>query len=95
VTLEITIAELSIPEGFSPNSNGKNDKWVITGLEAYPENSIKVFNRWGNEVFAAAPYKYSWDGSSVSGGKVPAGTYYYVLDLGNGKKLTGYVFVAR
>jgi gliding motility-associated-like protein len=95
VTLEITIAELSIPEGFSPNSNGKNDKWVITGLEAYPQNSIKVFNRWGNEVFAAAPYKYSWDGSSVSGGKVPAGTYYYVLDLGNGKKLTGYVYVAR
>jgi gliding motility-associated-like protein len=94
VTIDITIAELKIPQGFSPNGNSKNDKWVINGLEAYPENSLKVFNRWGNEVYSAAPYKYSWDGTSISGGRVPAGTYYFVLDLGNGQRKTGYVFVA-
>lgn len=77
---------LVIPGGFSPNGDGIADTWVIQGLENYPEASVLIFNRWGNEVFSADPYANDWNGASANGlaaGDVlPAGTYWYMLDLG-------------
>jgi len=59
-----------------------------------------IFNRWGNQVFKAAPYKNDWDGKSTNGltisgsDRVPAGTYFFVIDLGNGRRETGSFYVA-
>jgi gliding motility-associated-like protein len=93
---------LQIPEIFSPNGDGKNDTWEIKGLENYPNNNVTVFNRWGDQVFKAEPYKNDWDGTntgdkSILGkGALPAGTYYFILDLGNGDKpITGYVQITK
>ncbi|MCP2937616.1 gliding motility-associated C-terminal domain-containing protein, partial [Salmonella enterica subsp. enterica serovar Typhimurium] len=65
-------------------------------------NSIVIFNRWGDQVYSAAPYKNDWEGinkgaKSVLGyGQLPASTYYYVFDKGDGSKpLTGYVQLTR
>ena len=49
-----------IPEGFSPNGDGINDLFVIKGLDMYPHNSIVIFNRWGDKVFAASPYQNTY-----------------------------------
>ena len=50
------LVPLHIPNGFSPNSDGFNDAFVIEGLDQYPDNAIIIiFNRWGDEVFSAAP----------------------------------------
>lgn len=78
-----------IPEGFSPNGDGVNDLFVIRGISHFPENNIVIFNRWGNKVFEAAPYQDTWDGKStmglhIGGEDLPVGTYFYVLELGDG-----------
>ncbi|MHB8259743.1 MAG: ice-binding family protein [Bacteroidia bacterium] len=81
-----------IPEGFSPNGDGINDLFVIRGIEYYPLNTFTIFNRWGDEVFSAKPYQSTWDGKSTKGVRVggddlPVGTYFYILDLGNGSSI--------
>jgi gliding motility-associated-like protein len=74
--------EVMIPASFSPNNDGFNDTWMI----ARPFGttiSVKVFNRWGNEVYSSAEYKNDWRGKGVSnflGEDVPEGTYYYVVE---------------
>ena len=99
ITIDIDGTDLLIPEAFTPNRNGKNDLWIIRGLASFPDNKVTIFNRWGNKVYEAAPYNNDWDGLSNSnlttgGARVPAGSYFYVLELGNGKRFTGLVFVA-
>jgi len=90
-----------IPEGFSPNADGINDVFFIRGLDYYPGNSITIFNRWGDKVFDANPYKNDWDGTSalglrVGGNVLPEGTYFYVLDLGNGNPVyKGTIYLTR
>ena len=78
---------IRIPNGFSPNSDGFNDTYVIEGLDEYPDNEIIIFNRWGDRVFSANPYLNDWDGTAtnkqlkITGEQVTEGTYYYILDL--------------
>ncbi|MFY7732358.1 MAG: gliding motility-associated C-terminal domain-containing protein [Bacteroidia bacterium] len=82
----------SIPEGFSPNSDGINDLFVIKGIENYPTLSVNIYNRWGSLVFEASPYLNNWNGKSnsgvtVGGDDLPIGTYFYIIDLGNGSPI--------
>jgi gliding motility-associated-like protein len=79
-----------IPEGFSPNGDGINDFLIIENIEKYDQNSIIIFNRWGNIVYKKSKYSNSepWDGIANRGirigqGPVPAGIYLYILDLGD------------
>jgi gliding motility-associated-like protein len=93
--------QFSVPEGFSPNGDGVNDQFVIKGIERFKGNKLVVFNRWGNAVHESSPYNNEWDGSTkqdiqLGGDKLPVGTYYYVLDLGDGTKpYTGYIYLNR
>lgn len=90
----ITENELIIPSGFSPNGDGIADLWEIQGLAAYPGNSITIFNRWGSELWKASPYGNDWNGTAD--GEVPAGVYFYQLDLGNGEEpVSGYIQLNR
>jgi gliding motility-associated-like protein len=91
---------LTIPDAFSPNGDGINDFYVIENLLSYPGNKFQVFNRWGNKVLDRSPYVNDWDGTSqfgaMFGEKLPESTYYYVLDLGDGKETyTGFIFLRR
>ncbi|MEO8069330.1 MAG: gliding motility-associated C-terminal domain-containing protein [Flavobacteriales bacterium] len=91
---------LIIPDAFSPNRDGTNDTYVIDGLQFYPNNSIKVFNRWGSPVLERSPYNNDWDGRSENslnwGEELPESTYYYILDLGDGSDpYTGYIYLKR
>lgn len=104
-TIYITIndeLDVIIPNGFTPNGDNYNDTFVIQHLEQYPNNSIVIFNRWGDKVYEAAPYLNDWDGSSagakmkITGEQVVDGTYYFVLDLGNGDELiNGFIDLRR
>lgn len=81
-----------IPDGFSPNGDGINDFFVIRGIENYPKNTLTIYNRWGNNVFEASPYHSTWKGESTKGtrigeDKLPTGTYFYLLDLGDKSKI--------
>lgn len=83
------VPDFHIPDGFSPNGDGTNDLFVIRGILNFPGNTFMIYNRWGNKVFEANPYTNTWDGKSdgglsVGGDQLPVGTYFYVLDLGDG-----------
>jgi gliding motility-associated-like protein len=101
--LDSDACEPVIPDGFSPNDDGANDKFVIPGIEAYKNNSVKIFNRWGNVVFEATGYQNQWDGTTnkafgllESDGRVPDGTYFYIIDLGDGSMpRSGNIYINR
>jgi len=88
----------TVPEVFTPNGDGHNDLFEIKGLDSYPNNSLQIFNRWGNPVYFAKPYKNDWDGTPNTAGKtgtskLPTATYFYILDLGDDDKtiLRGFI----
>ena len=80
--------------GFSPNGDGQNDFFTIKGISQYPNNELAVFNRWGTEVFKMKGYKNAWDGTWKDK-ELPDGTYFYVLQDGEGKKYQGFVQISR
>ncbi len=86
---------LEIFDGFSPNGDGVNDFFKISGLQNYPDHVLIVYNRWGNKVLEVANYQNDWNGV-WKGKDLPDGTYFYHLDLGDGKKpKSGYVQINR
>jgi gliding motility-associated-like protein len=95
----VTEFKFLVPNAFSPNGDGINDYFEILGIEYYEGNSITIINRWGNKVYEAKDYGISttpkfWDGRANTGVRVgddelPTGTYYYILELGNGEKPIG------
>jgi gliding motility-associated-like protein len=78
---------LVIPTTFSPNEDGINDTWEITGAEVFPNCYVQIFNRWGQEVYQAIGYnsKKAWDGASKEGA-VSEGVYFYVVKLRDTEK---------
>lgn len=92
--------ELTVPGGFSPNGDGINETLIIDGLDAYPNNSLTIFNRWGDIVYTSAPYNNDWGGEAegkgtLSGEEVVTGTYFYVLDLGDGTMMNGSIEIKK
>jgi len=80
---------------FTPNGDGVNDTWDIPALAAYPDCTLNIFNRYGTLVYNSIGYAKAWDGN-YNGKPLPVGTYYYVLDLKNGKKpMSGPVTILR
>ena len=94
VFVEVLCDELTIFSGFSPNGDGVNEVFTILGIEAFPNNRVCVFNRWGNQVFQQDGYRNTWTGD-FNGKLLPDGTYFYVVDDGEGKKYSGYVQIQR
>ena len=92
---------LFFPKIFTPNNDGFNDRFYIEGLEIYPENTIIIFNRWGNKVFEASPYNNDWDGTAnfgikFNGKELPEGTYFFILKTGNDEKdIKAYIYLKR
>ncbi len=99
-SVEIYVAcpatNLAFYDGFSPNQDGVNDTFRIEGIEGLPDNTLYVFNRWGNQVFKIDGYtnQPGWDGT-WEGVQLPDGVYYYLLDHGDGEKSSGWVVLSR
>ena len=79
--------EFTINTGFSPNGDGLNDHFEITGLDLSQDNDIEVFDRWGNNVYIKDNYDNTWGGISENsktykkGTLLPVGTYYFILNI--------------
>lgn len=88
-------AQVEPAEAITPNSDGVNDTWVVKNIESYPGSKVRVYNRWGHEVFAAVGYRNDWKGNHASNSEVlPSGSYFYVIDLGNGSvPKQGWLFI--
>lgn len=84
-----------IPNAFSPNGDGINDVWGIKYLDSYPGSSIKVFDRFGRQVYIGNGSSRLWDGN-LNGKPLPVGVYYYVIDPKNGiPVITGSLTIIR
>ena len=94
VWVTVRCSELLIYNGFSPNGDGVNDYFVIEGLQKYPDHSLQIFNRWGNLVFKTGDYRSDW-GGTWGQNDLPDGTYFYLLDLGDGTRYTGFIEINR
>jgi len=89
----------------TPNGDGDNDRWIIDGIEEFPNNSVVIFNRWGDKINQFEHYDNKtvvWDGTNLKGRLVPDGTYYYILtikDYGSrnkdGNNWNGWIFVRK
>ncbi|GHA40863.1 hypothetical protein GCM10007103_22750 [Salinimicrobium marinum] len=102
VTVTLESCELLIPEAFSPNGDGINDRFDIENLSAeYPNFGMEIYNRWGNKVFTGNSSNSSWDGTSDDGslgdGVLPVGVYFYILNFNDGQTapIQGRVYLSR
>lgn len=87
--------KILITNAFTPNSDGINDNWDLSGIENYPEADIKIYNRWGKEVFSSVGYRQPFDGKQ-NGEWLPVATYYYVIKPDSFQRpLTGTVTILR
>ncbi|MBG8552546.1 gliding motility-associated C-terminal domain-containing protein [Hymenobacter guriensis] len=81
------------PNIFTPNHDGQNEVFTLPMLPAdicaQRFASIKVFNRWGKQVYASTDRGFAWNG-----GGLPGGVYFYLIDFVNRPQFKGYVTIA-
>ncbi|KFC20493.1 T9SS type B sorting domain-containing protein [Chryseobacterium sp. FH1] len=84
----------SLSNIFSPNGDGINDTWKISGIENYPNSEIKIFDRQGKMVLnqVTKGETFEWNGES-NGRKLPTDSYWYQIKISDGRILEGYVVI--
>jgi len=91
---EIILDDLEIPNAITPNRDGKNDYWIIPGIEGNPNFNLTIFNANGAIIYDGHSYQNNFDG--YNNGKIPEGTYYYVIVRKDGlDKRTGTLTIIR
>ena len=75
-----SILHLVVPDYFSPNADGYNDRLVINDIEVSSDFSFYVFDRYGKLVFSARNKSFAWDGT-FQGKKLPSSDYWYKLKI--------------
>lgn len=76
--------KVTIPKAFTPNNDNINDVWEVLNVQDFPNNYIVIYDRWGQKVYESTSYGFEkfWNGSNRRENRlVPAGTYFYVLEL--------------
>lgn len=79
----IVVSQLVVaPNTFTPNGDGTNDTWQILRIEDYPNCEVNIYDRWGQKIYKTMGYSNAnpWDGTN-GGLKLPASTYFFVIDL--------------
>lgn len=74
---------LFVPDAFTPNGDGKNDRFRAIPRCGVASFRLQIFNRWGEQVFLAYDAADGWDGT-YRGAAAAVGTYYYLLEYGSG-----------
>lgn len=83
----------SLPNSFTPNADGINDFWAISGLENYKDSEITILDRNGVTVLKhVISGKFRWDGKSA-GRALPTATYWYHIKVSDGRLLQGYILL--
>lgn len=69
---------LTFYNGFTPDGDGRNDRWEIRNIDLFPNNELTILNRWGSELFRTKGYTNAaaWDGLGLNNG-----TYFYLLKV--------------
>ena len=86
ITIEKLIEGIKFPNAFTPNGDGENDTWELEDIEAFPNATVAIYDNTGRRVYYQSQGYQPWDGT-FNGTKLPMGTYYYVIDLHDGKNI--------
>ena len=89
VNIETHNCNVSVPNVVTPNGDNINDVFKINGLENFPNSVLNVFNRWGKKIYTSEDYKNDWKPEQNDG------TYFYVLEVSDGRKLNGFFQVFK
>ena len=90
--VEVENAACLMPKGISPNSDGMNDSFDLTGFNV---SKLSIFNRYGREVYSKTEYTNEWHGQTDGDNELPTGTYFYMMERSNGESKTGWVYINR
>jgi gliding motility-associated-like protein len=90
--LTLNTGNCTIPRGISPNNDGFNDRFDLSGFDV---EQLSIFNRYGAEVFSLTNYTDQWHGQSDNNNELPTGTYYYSIQTNTGEQKTGWVYINR
>ena len=78
----------------TPNDDGYNDVWKVSDIDQYRPCKVRIFNRWGDELYSSGDYQNNWAGT-YKGKKLPEGTYYYVLETKDGVVYKGAINILK
>lgn len=104
VTVFVNEPEFNV--GISPNGDGINDHWIIKDIDQYPDNTVYIYNRWGNLIYEQYGYDNQtkvFEGkanrlTNITYGELPAGTYFFHIQV-SGKhqleKTEGYLIIKK
>lgn len=76
ITITVNDCSIEIPNVFTPNNDGKNDYFVIDGLEKYPNSELIIYDRNRKKVYQSLDYRNNWNGD-----RNPDGVYFYLLRI--------------
>ena len=96
ISTQLPASWLIIHNVITPNGDGINDGWIIDGIEEFPDNTVLIFNRWGDKVNSFDHYNNTtevWKGDNYQGKPLPDGTYYYIITIQNGGSRTGWILI--
>lgn len=91
--------DLVVYNALSPNGDEKNDVLYVENIDRMEDtrsNVVTIYNRWGDEVWRGVNYDnttVAFDGTAKDGKQLPAGTYFYRIELNRGKDKTGYLSI--
>lgn len=87
ITASTEPCQITIYNGFTPDGDGLNDTWIIENIDNFDNNTVSIFNRWGNKVWSTTNYNNTtnfWDGKNNNGAALTSGTYFYIIEIDNG-----------
>ncbi|MFB9103821.1 T9SS type B sorting domain-containing protein [Algibacter miyuki] len=82
-----------IPKFFTPNNDGINDSFNLSGIEQYSASEVSIFDRYGKLLKFAKNSAFEWDGT-YKNNQLSTGDYWYVIII-DGQKLTGHFTLKR
>ncbi|WP_445456615.1 T9SS type B sorting domain-containing protein [Flavobacterium sp. HNIBRBA15423] len=91
-TIDVSIISCTIQKGISPNTDGLNDTFDLSGFNV---SKLEIFNRYGKEVYTKSGYENEWFGQTNNGDELPDGTYYYVIEFADMESRTGWIYINR
>ncbi|EAR14479.1 hypothetical protein RB2501_00346 [Robiginitalea biformata HTCC2501] len=93
-TLSREIAVGGLPNFFTPNGDGKNDRWEFHNAAYFGPYQLQIYDRFGNLVGQMSDSDPGWDGNRM-GSPLPASDYWYRLHLETGREVTGHFALIR
>lgn len=92
-SIEVVVqCDVIVPNIFTPNGDTFNETFFVENLDQYPGSGVKIYNRWGRNVFEHDDYKNDWNGE-----KLADGIYFYIVTVSDSEQgtKTGHVTIMR